>query len=381
MDSDNSSDEGANYGPSFIERTTSSLLQPLRPFVSKNALTAYLGTFMFFATATFMIFVSALAYGVFYYKFIPQVGLERVVHLQFGDGHPWGTATLDSSLISSQPYDVHVELELPRTPSNLATGNFMLDLTLLSHSSTSARRGENITAPPISHARRPAILTYASPLVDISSKVSFMPLYVLGWKREAERLVVRMMEGVEFSRGPHSRPETLRLEIRAQEKVQVYSAKVMFRTRFTGLRWIMYQWRIPSFFVFSFMFWSVSMFSFSVSWVLLACFFNTGVTVKEEGDDDDDNVKIEETESEPTVKEEQSERLGLLDFESSTDYSDKGAQTDSDDEFNIDGRDKDQILRPDPGPSDAAGSGTGTERAEARGIQRRRSRLIKEEDT
>lgn len=61
-----------------------SLLEPLRPLVSKSALTAYLGTFLFLATATCMIFVSALAYGVFYYKFIPQVGLERVVHLQFG---------------------------------------------------------------------------------------------------------------------------------------------------------------------------------------------------------------------------------------------------------------------------------------------------------
>lgn len=39
---------------------------------------------MFFATAICMIFVSALAYGVFYYNFIPRVGLERTVHLQFG---------------------------------------------------------------------------------------------------------------------------------------------------------------------------------------------------------------------------------------------------------------------------------------------------------
>lgn len=113
----------------------------------------------------------------------------------------------------------------------------MLDLTLFSHSSTSAQTGENITAPPISRSRRPAILTYTSPLIDISSKISFMPLYVLGWKREAERLVVRMMEGVEFSRGAHNIPETLRLELNSKEEMQVYQAKVTFRTRFTGLRY------------------------------------------------------------------------------------------------------------------------------------------------
>ncbi|KAL5002306.1 putative adipose-regulatory protein-domain-containing protein [Aspergillus recurvatus] len=379
MDSDDSSDEGVQIGPSFAAKATNKLLEPLRPLVSKNALTAYLGTFLFFATAICMTFVSALAYGVFYYNFIPQVGLERVVHLQFGDGHPWGVAALDSGLISYQAYDVHVELELPRTPSNLATGNFMLDLTLLSHSLMSARTGGNTTAPPISHSRRPAILTYASPLIDISSKVSFMPLYVLGWKREAERLVVPMMEGIEFSRGAHKVPETLRLEVQSDEKMQFYSAKVKFRASFTGLRWIMYHWRIPSFFVFSFMFWSVSMLAFSLSWVLLACLSNKGVTEEE---DEEDVKEEEESKSEPTIKEEQSEKLGLLDIESTTETSDREGESDSDEGVNhlYDVGRRRRIMKGESGPSEPAGSGTGTERAGFSGIQRRRSRLFKEEE-
>lgn len=266
----------------------------------------------------------------------------------------------------------------------------MLDLTLLSHSSTSARTGENITAPPISHSRRAAILTYASPLIDVSSKVSFMPLYILGWKREAEQLLVRMMEGVEFSRGAHNIPETLRLELHSHETMQVYSAKVTFRTRFTGLRyvllcvslgiyltshrWIMYHWRIPSFFVFSFMFWSVSMFSLSISWVLVAGFFNSEVPV--------DEIKAEdESESEPTIKEEEepSEKFGMLEFESSTEHSEKESGANSDDDISRNGQRKDQKT-PEAGPSEAAGSGTATEGAEASGLQRRR-RLVKQEDT
>ncbi|KAL4754096.1 putative adipose-regulatory protein-domain-containing protein [Aspergillus terricola var. indicus] len=327
-----------------------------------------------------MIFVSALAYGVFYCNFIPRVGLERIVHLQFGDGHPWGIAALDSDLISSQAYNVHVELELPRTPSNLASGNFMLDLTLLSQSSSSARTGGEITAQPISHSRRPAILTYASPLVDISSKASFMPLYVLGWKREAERLVVPMMERVEFSRGAHNVPDALRLEVQSEEKMQFYSAKVKFTASFTGLRWIMYHWRIPSFFVFSFMFWSVSMFSFSLSWIVLACLSNKVVKTEEE----DEGVKEEEdSENEPTIKEEQSEKLGLLDIESTTQTSDREGETDSDDGMNhlYDVGRKRRITTAESGPSEAAGSGTGTESAGPSGVQRRRSRLLKEEDS
>lgn len=56
----------------------------LRPFVSKRAQKAYLGIFLFISTAITMIFISTFAYGIFYYRFIPQVGLERLVHLQFG---------------------------------------------------------------------------------------------------------------------------------------------------------------------------------------------------------------------------------------------------------------------------------------------------------
>lgn len=37
--------------------------------------------------AAFLIGISAIAYGIFYFKFIPTVGLQREVHLQFGYDH------------------------------------------------------------------------------------------------------------------------------------------------------------------------------------------------------------------------------------------------------------------------------------------------------
>lgn len=56
----------------------------LRPLVSKKFQKAYMGILLFISTALFMIGVSTVAYFVFYYKFIPQVELQRPVHLQFG---------------------------------------------------------------------------------------------------------------------------------------------------------------------------------------------------------------------------------------------------------------------------------------------------------
>lgn len=129
-----------------------------------------------------------------------------------------------------------VTLQLPRTPSNLAAGNFMLDLALFSRPSSSIITGTNTSTSLIAHSRRPAILTYASPIVDTAYKVSRMPLYLLGWQREAETLEVSMMESVEFARGWRNLPGSLRLEIQSREQMQVYSAIVKFKANFTGLR-------------------------------------------------------------------------------------------------------------------------------------------------
>ncbi|KAF7592501.1 hypothetical protein BBP40_012791 [Aspergillus hancockii] len=286
--------------------------------------------------------------------------------------NPWGTASLGSELVSLQPYDINIELELPRTPSNLAAGNFMLDLSLLSHPSTSIITGTNSSRYTISQSRRPAILTYASPLVDTASKLSLMPFYVFGWQREAEKLVVPMMERVEFSRGWRNLPESLRLEISSHGQMQFYKAKVEFRARFTGLRWMMYKWKITSFLIFSSLFWSICMTSASVAWVVLASLSSASsggreLDVKKESDD------------ETTIKEEPSEENSSpLEAPSS---SEKG-RLKREDEYEAD----DDESGGSPGDrgvglSEEVGSGTGLESAEARGAQRRRSRVFKDEQS
>lgn len=138
--------------------------------------------------------------------------------------------------MSSQPYDVAVALDLPRTPSNLDVGNFMIDLTLYSRQTASVLPTSSDTPSPISQSRRPAILTYNSPLVNLARRLTRLPLYVVGWCREAEMLEVPMMEKVEFARGARNLPQSLRVEIQSDGKMQIYSARVEFRARFTGLR-------------------------------------------------------------------------------------------------------------------------------------------------
>ncbi|KAJ5561526.1 Survival protein SurE-like phosphatase/nucleotidase [Penicillium sp. DV-2018c] len=294
-------DDESEYGPSSARTViTDALFAPFRALVSKSALRLYLNALLFFGAAAVLIGISAVAYGIFYFKFIPKVGLQRTVHLQFGNGNPWGTAHFDSEFVPYQPYDVSVTLELPRTPSNLDAGNFMLDLTLFSsRPASSLLPGPNNA--PISQSRRPAIMTYASPLVDVARRTARMPLYVVGWYRESETLQVPMMEHLEFTKGVKNLPQSLRLEIQSDSRMQIYTAKVDIRARLTGLRWLMYNWKITSFVVFSSLFWSVSMLSASLTWLAMTWILES--IPKDEIKEESEDVIKQESEDEDTTEE------------------------------------------------------------------------------
>lgn len=111
----------------------------------------------------------------------------------------------------------------------------MLDLALHSPPQSSIM-GTNTSTTLIAHSRRPAILTYTSPLVNTAHTLSRMPFYLIGLKREAETLDIPMFENIEFARGWRNVPASLKLEIQSREQMQVYGVEVKFRAKFRGLR-------------------------------------------------------------------------------------------------------------------------------------------------
>jgi seipin len=111
----------------------------------------------------------------------------------------------------------------------------MLDLALLSPPQSS-KMDANTSTSLIAHSRRPAILTYTSPLMDTAHTLARMPLYLIGWQRQAESLDVPMFEDIEFARGWRNVPGSLRLEIQSREQMQVYGVEVNFKAKFSGLR-------------------------------------------------------------------------------------------------------------------------------------------------
>lgn len=212
------------------------MLKPIAYATSKPAQRAYLSTALFFLASIFLLAIAITAYLLFYFSYIPTRGFSRPIYLQFGpDHHPYGLAKLSQELVSNQPYDVKAVLHMPRTPSNIEAGNFMLDLKLLAPgvpgTAWNSAKGEVLV-----QETRPAIMTYHSKVMDHVHKAAALPLYVIGLREEAESLDVKLMEGVEFARGWRNIPATARLELQSEKKLQVYDVKIVFIARLKGLR-------------------------------------------------------------------------------------------------------------------------------------------------
>lgn len=107
----------------------------------------------------------------------------------------------------------------------------MLDLSLLSPNPSTTDTGK-----VLARSRRPAILTYASPIIDAASIIGGLPWYLMGWKKESEVLKVDMFESVEFAKGWRNIPQTVKVVIEADEKMQFYDVVIKVVARFGGLR-------------------------------------------------------------------------------------------------------------------------------------------------
>ncbi|KAH8665976.1 putative adipose-regulatory protein-domain-containing protein [Tricladium varicosporioides] len=294
------------------------VLRPFRIATSKPAQKTYLNAILFTITTTILLGLAIVAYGLFYYNYVPQINIERTIHLQYGHGpHPYGIISLGSSLISQQSYDICLDLHVPRSPTNLETGNFMLSLSLLAKNYKLASNPPTTTTvtPPtrsslvpaaieiaaediLFSSRRPALLTYTSRLVSLSERIFQLPLYILGLRREDETLTIPMAESASFPRGLKNIPAFAMLELQAGQNLQVYDVKIRFTARFGGLRWWMWNHRLISALVGVGVFWGAEVAGCGIAWVVLM-----GV-IGRKSDSETEITKGEETDGTTTIKDE-----------------------------------------------------------------------------
>jgi seipin len=190
--------------------------------------------------------------------------------------HPWGVAHVGNQLVSQQKYDITLELRMPRTRENIEAGNFMLDLSLFAAGAsamnvvTAAAFDKDAVPDVLVRSSRSAILRYRSLVVEAIHRALRLPLYVMGWGAEEDVLKVVMMEGATFEKGWRNLPGSARVEVRGREVLQVYGCSLRFEARLTGLRYIMYNYRIASFLTFTGLFWTVEMGALLCTWALLS---------------------------------------------------------------------------------------------------------------
>lgn len=188
--------------------------------------------------------------------------------------NPYGVTSLSGANFKEyQDYDISVTLKLPNSPTNLARGNFMLALYLLDDAQAPASKimsavtGSNpmptsVPAPKsvlndkniIFMSTRPAIIPYTDPLVSLAKRVLLLAYHVFVPASETTRLVVPMIERLEFRPGKMM-PTSLVLDVQAGQSLQVYDVLVTVTAQLGGLRWFMHTWWITSFVLFTSLFW------------------------------------------------------------------------------------------------------------------------------
>lgn len=267
-----------------------------KPFdiaLSKTAVRAYLTTFLVILAGLILFGIAVLAYILFYWSYIPRIGFERTIHLQFDNvyhnadsrhdqaANPYGMITLSPDLVSLQKYDVDIELSMPRTPENRNAGNFMLDATMYAAGTMidpvkdSIKPGIAEEDNRLARSRRPAIIPYRSLPVEYLSRLAELPLYIFGWRSESDVLKIRMWEDLEFPRGWRNVPSSMRLDIQSTRNMQIYSARALFKARFTGLRWLMYNHRLISAGTFILCFWLTEMTFAGLAWAALSFYMQS----------------------------------------------------------------------------------------------------------
>jgi seipin len=192
--------------------------------------------------------------------------------------NPYGIASIETLLLKDrQDYDVSLTLSVPRSPSNLDQGNFMVALYFLTSGKAPQRKMAPYAAPePHEHfdgksviftSRRPALIPYQDPVIALGSKVFFFLYHVLFPGSQTCSLVVHMAERLQF-RGKSMMPASVYVEIQGGQRLDVYSASVTMTAQLRGLRWLMVNYRLTSFATLTTLFWLCEVSFMCIGWLL-----------------------------------------------------------------------------------------------------------------
>ncbi|KAG5437170.1 hypothetical protein PCANB_001147 [Pneumocystis canis] len=136
----------------------------------------------------------------------------------------WGFLDLSSEerFVDKQSYNIFLELLVPLSESNIHIGNFMTNIKLFSESGI------------LMNSSRPAILTFSSLLLTKLKTLIMLPIFLLGFIREEERLIIPLIEGFKYHKAHKIMLKSVNITF--SHNIQVYSSKLIFSAQLQGIK-------------------------------------------------------------------------------------------------------------------------------------------------
>ncbi|KAL7938682.1 hypothetical protein V8C35DRAFT_319767 [Trichoderma chlorosporum] len=252
-----------------------------RVVTSKPVQRAVVNVVLLVSGAATLLCLAAVASVLFFQNFVPDQFVTTPIHLQYGlSSNPYGVAALTVPMLKSQQdYDISVTLSMPRSLPNVERGNFMISLYLLGSKTSdaldvSARRFANDhsnfePSNVLFRSRRPALLPYVDPVVSLASRILFLLYHLIVPTAQTCILNVPVAERVKFPTDS-AVPSTAYVEVEAGQGIQIYSASLTMTAQLSGLRWLMFHYRLLTFITFTMLFWVCEVAFMIVAWAILS---------------------------------------------------------------------------------------------------------------
>lgn len=123
-------------------------------------------------------------------------------------------------------------------------------------------------------SRRPALIPYVDPVVSLGSRIIFLLYHLIVPTSQTCVLNVPVAERVTFPTDS-AIPSTAYVEVEAGQGIQIYSASLTMTAQLSGLRWLMFHYRLLTFITFTMLFWVCELGFMVVAWAILSSLLGT----------------------------------------------------------------------------------------------------------
>lgn len=201
--------------------------------------------------------ISLFIYSSFYYLYIPKDSQRFKFHLDYKDRHAESLIYFGDSLSNNQKYNVRLHFQIPDNNLNNEISTFMLHASLMKGEMPMDNMDEyiketNIKNSTIYKTRVPVNIPYENLIIRLFRKIIFWwtPLFpILGINVDMKILEIDLFNGV-YKKDSNTAhlivfPCDLNINNNIYRILQVYSACIVFDSKYTGLQYPMYHLFYP----------------------------------------------------------------------------------------------------------------------------------------